>query len=75
MDEIRDQFNTGRRAMIDAFVELGALARRAGVDHDAISELHGRFFDGNVETKRAFRVCILLAEVKPPAEQPRDAAP
>jgi hypothetical protein len=49
--------------MIDAFVEVSDLARRAGVDEELISEAHGRFFDGNVDAKRAFAVAILLAEV------------
>jgi hypothetical protein len=62
MDEIRDDFAAGRRAMIDAFVEMSMLARRAGVDPDAVTALHGVFFDGNVQTKRAFRVAVLLAE-------------
>lgn len=55
MDEIRDQFDSGRLAMRDAFVELSDLARRAGVDEDRISELHGRFFDGNVAVKAEWR--------------------
>lgn len=53
LDEIRDRFNTGRLAMRDAFVELSDLARRAGVDEGRISEIHGRFFDGNVTVKMA----------------------
>lgn len=48
-----DEINAGRLAMRDAFVELSDLARRAGVDEDRISELHGRFFDGNVAVKTA----------------------
>jgi len=63
MDQIRDQFNTARRMMLDAFADLTVLARRAGVDPDAITETHGRFYDGNVEIKRVFRVCVLLAEL------------
>jgi len=63
MDEIRDRFNNGRRSMIDAFADLSTLARRAGADPDAITLAHGRFFDGNVETKRAFSILVLLAEV------------
>ena len=62
MDEIRDQFNHGRRYMIDAFADLSTLARRAGADPDAITQAHGRFFDGNVQVKRAFNVLVLLAE-------------
>lgn len=63
MDEIRDKFNTGRRGMIDAFVALSTLARRAGVSDDDIFATHGQFFDGNVETKSAFSAAILLAEI------------
>lgn len=66
MDDTRDQFHAGRRAMIDAFAELTTLALRAGVDEGRVTELHGRFFDGNVEAKAAFRVAILLAEVRRP---------
>lgn len=62
-DEIRDRYAEGRKAMIAAFAELTTLAMRAGVDEDAIHELHGRFFDGNVASKRAFRVIALLAEL------------
>lgn len=69
MDEIRDQFNTGRRAMIDVFADLTTLANRAGVDHGAITALHGRFFDGNVEAKRAFNILVLLAEVWRPRSE------
>lgn len=66
MDETRDTFNTGRRLMIDAFADLSTLARRAGVEEDAITALHGHFFDGNVEIKRALRDAILLAEIYRP---------
>ncbi len=62
-DTIRDQFTTGRRGMLAAFVALSDLARRAGVDEDEISVLHGRFFDGNVAVKAAFRIAVLLAEI------------
>lgn len=76
MDQIRDPFNTGRRAMINAFVELSTLARRAGVTEDEITPVHGRFFDGNVQAKRAFNILLLLAEVwRPRNTQPRDATP
>jgi hypothetical protein len=51
-----DQFHTGRKRMINAFVELSTLALRAGVKPDDITELHGCFFDGNVEIKDAFAV-------------------
>lgn len=63
MDRICDQFTTGRRLMLDAFADLTVLARRVGVNPDAITETHGRFFDGNVAVKHVFRVCVLLAEL------------
>ena len=63
MDTIRDTFNDGRRSMIEAFAELSALARRAGVDEGEITEAHGRFFDGNAKVKSSFRACVLLAEI------------
>jgi len=66
MDELRDQYAAGRKAMIDAFAELTTLALRAGVDEDAVTALHGQFFDGNVEAKRAWRTCLLLAEILTP---------
>lgn len=66
MDELRDQHAAGRTAMICAFAELTTLALRAGVDEDAVTALHGRFFDGNVEAKRAWRTRLLLAEILSP---------
>lgn len=48
-----------------AFVRLSDLARMAGVDEDTITVLHGQFFDGNVTIKAAFRVLLLLAEIRP----------
>lgn len=56
MDEIVGKHQHGRRAMIDAFVELSTLARRAGVTEDEITPVHGRFFNGNVQAKRAFNI-------------------
>ena len=64
MDEIRDDFQRGRRIMIDAFAELTTLALRSGTDPDQVTELHGRFFDGNVASKGAFRTAILLAGIR-----------
>lgn len=49
--------------MIGAFAELTTLALRAGADWDAVSDLHGAFFDGNVAIKDAFRVTLFCAEV------------
>lgn len=49
--------------MIDAFVELSGVALRAGVDFDVITDLHGRFFDGNVQVKKAFGVAVIMAEI------------
>lgn len=66
MDVIRDKFGGGRLLMRNAFVELSDLARRAGVDEDRISGIHGQFFDGNVAVKEAFAAAVLLAEVRAP---------
>lgn len=63
MDNIRDSFNAARREMIGGIADLTTLALRAGVDEDAIHEIQARFFDGNVELKKAFRVVLLLAEI------------
>lgn len=63
MDDIRSQFDEGRREMIGAFADLTTLAHRAGVDPDAITALHGRFFDGNVLIKDAFGVAAFVAEI------------
>lgn len=49
--------------MIDAFAELTTLALRAGVDGDAVTALHGRFFDGNMQAKKTFGAAILVAEI------------
>jgi hypothetical protein len=75
MDDIRDQFATGRRKMIDAFVRISDLARRAGVDEDTISACHGEFFDGNVETKDAFGVAAFLAQVRMASGRPTPRRP
>lgn len=61
---MRDQFHTGRRDMIDAFVELSTLARAAGVPELDISITHGQFFDGNMAVKQTFRIVVLLAETR-----------
>lgn len=58
----RDRLTIGRRAMIDAFADLTALAHKAGVDPDEVTRLHGLFFDGNVEVKRAFAFVLPVAE-------------
>lgn len=60
--QAQERHATGRGAMIGAFADLTTLALRAGVTWDSISRLHGEFFDGNVEMKRAFEVVVLLAE-------------
>lgn len=49
--------------MIDAFVKMSDMARRAGADENAITDLHGQFFDGHVMIKGAFRVAALLARL------------
>lgn len=64
MEDIREQFFAGRRQMVDAFVEMKAAARLAGVDEDAVQEIVGRFFDGHVEVRRAFLVASVLAEIR-----------
>jgi hypothetical protein len=64
MDALRDQFAAGRRAMIDAFADLTTLAYAHGATEDEITALHGRFFDGHVEIKDAWRVTLLLAELE-----------
>lgn len=70
MDELRDRFNHGRRDMLEAFLDLSTLARRAGVDEEDVRQTHGQFFDGNVEIKKSFRVVVLLAEIRmPPSRQ------
>lgn len=69
MDEIVNRYNHGRRAMIDAFVDLSTLARRAGVTEDELTAVHGRFFDGNVEVRRAFGPLLLLLELWRPRGQ------
>lgn len=73
MDTIRDQFGTGRRDMLDAFVALSGLARRAGVDDDEISDIHGKFFDGNVAIKESFGA--LCAVTPHPPAGPGTAPP
>lgn len=55
-----ETFTAGRRLMLDAFVELSDMALRAGADEQAITALHGRFFDGNVKVKSAFGAAVLL---------------
>jgi hypothetical protein len=63
MDELRNQHNDGRTAMIAAFGELTTLALRAGMDEGVVTALHGQFFNGNVDVKCAWRVALLLAEI------------
>ena len=60
MDPIRQHHTSGRRLMIDAFVKVSDRARRAGVDEGWISEMHGQFFDGNVQVKSSFGASVLL---------------
>lgn len=79
MDTTRELFATSRADMIAAFAELTTLAMRAGADEDAVTALHGRFFDGNVKVKRAFNVALLFAEMGPCPQngkkRPRSAQP
>lgn len=46
--------------MIDAFVDQSTLALHAGADWDSITDIHGRFFDGNVELKDAWLAAAFL---------------
>lgn len=64
MDNLRDNFTTGRQAMISAFAGLTTAAWRAGADEDTVTALSARFFDGNVQVKAAFKAVILLAEIR-----------
>jgi hypothetical protein len=50
--------------MINALVEMTMLALRAGADEAQVREVQARFFDGNVESKDAFRAVCLLAELR-----------
>lgn len=61
MDPTQAQFHGGRRKMIDAYVALTMLALRAGADEDAVTALHGEFFDGNVEVKDAWTTAEFCA--------------
>lgn len=73
MDKFREDYGTGRRQMIDAFVAMTQLADPPGLGppaptgealRDEITRLHGQFFDGNVACKRAFGTVVLIAEIK-----------
>lgn len=50
--------------MLDAFVELCALAIRSGADAQEVYDLQYRFFDGNVAVKDALGPILLLAEIR-----------
>jgi hypothetical protein len=79
MNTTRELFADGRADMIAAFAELTTLAMRAAADEDAVTALHGRFFDGNVKVKRAFNVALLFAEMLPGTQdskkRPRSTQP
>lgn len=71
LDDLCDQFNDGRRDMIDAFARISTIARRAGaITEDQILELHRQFFDGNVATKEAFNIMGTLARIWEPPTRP-----
>ncbi len=61
MREIDEQFHSARRDMLDAFVTLSTLARELGATSEALTYLHGQFFDGNVGIKDAYSVASFLA--------------
>lgn len=71
-DDYRDDYlcgllatvHYGRCRMREAFVELTMVALRAGVPQDEISPLHGMFFDGHVEVRRAPRAIEMHDEIK-----------
>lgn len=75
MSTSRDKFDHGRRLMLSAFVELSDWARQAGIDEDRLTELHGQFFDGNVEVKAAFGAAVLLVEIHQTPASSTDRAP
>lgn len=57
MDEIEAQWESGRAAMRDAFVELLAHVRTETVeDWEAVSAIQHRFWDGHVEVKDSWTV-------------------
>lgn len=51
------RYEKARLEMRDAFVDMGMLALRAGVDQDSDDylNLHGRFFDAHVQLKEAIK--------------------
>lgn len=63
MDNSCNDFQQGQRVMIAAFAELTTLALRAGADHVAVTNLHGRFFDGKVKSGDAFGAAAILARL------------
>jgi len=63
MDELFERYDRGRREMIGSWADLVTLALRSGADPAAVTELNGRFFDGNVTAKEAFGPVALLARL------------
>lgn len=63
VDKLCDETNEARRKMIFAFTQLSDMARKAGVHEEAITVLHGRFFDGNEAIKSAYLKTTLLARL------------
>lgn len=62
MDE-NEEFHAGRRLMLEAFVDLSDLAR-GHIPHRVLLDIQGRFFDGNVQVKRAWEVLVFGAELR-----------
>lgn len=54
-DDLDQEFHAARRLMLEAFVDLSDLAR-GHLPHRVLLDVQGRFFDGNVQVKRAWEV-------------------
>jgi hypothetical protein len=63
-DDLDQEFHGARRLMLEAFVDLSNLARHYGIPAGVITDLHGRFFDGNVQVKRAWEVLRFDGELR-----------
>lgn len=63
MGDLSSAHDAGVQAMIDAFAELTTLAWRSGADQDAVSALHGRFFDGKIAAGEAMGAAVILAQL------------
>jgi hypothetical protein len=63
-DDLDQEFHAARRRMLEAFVDLSSLVRHYAVPPGVITDLQGRFFDGNVDVKRAWQVARLDTELR-----------